>query len=80
MCGGFEVAQAYYGRFCRSALYPLFKRINSKLARWITRKYKVNITQALRRLADGYALRPRYFAHWLWTPPDGTVPRTTRAV
>jgi hypothetical protein len=30
----------YYGRFYRSALYPLLARINAYLVRWIRRKYK----------------------------------------
>jgi RNA-directed DNA polymerase len=54
----------YYGRFYRSALYPLLHRVNTYLMRWIRKKYRVNVKQARRRLADGYALAPRYFAHW----------------
>ena len=30
----------YYGRFYRSALYPLLKRINAYLVRWPRKKYK----------------------------------------
>ena len=30
----------YYGRFRRSALYPLLARINAYLVRWIRKKYK----------------------------------------
>jgi RNA-directed DNA polymerase len=71
---------AYYGRFYRSALYPLFDRINTKLLRWIRNKYRVGIAQALHRMAYGYALRPRYFAHWAWVPPSAARTRTTRAV
>jgi RNA-directed DNA polymerase len=61
----------YYGRFYRSALHPLFYRVNTYLLRWIRKKYRVNTKQALRRMADGYALAPRYFAHWTLTPPTG---------
>nr|WP_234042260.1 group II intron maturase-specific domain-containing protein [Streptomyces marianii] len=61
----------YYGRFYRSALYPLFDRINTCLLRWIQKKYRVGMKQALRRLAEGHARRPRYFAHWTWVAPTG---------
>jgi len=71
---------AYYGRFYRSALYPLLGRINFKLTRWIRKKYLVGWKQAVRRMADGYGLRHRFFAHWTWVPPTGAVTRTTRAV
>lgn len=30
----------YCGRFYKSMLYPLLKRINGYLERWATRKYK----------------------------------------
>ena len=70
----------YYGRFYRSALYPLFDRINTYLLRWIQKKYRVGMKQALRRLAQGHTLRPKYFAHWTWTAPAGSRTRTTRAV
>jgi RNA-directed DNA polymerase len=71
---------AYYGRFYRSALYPLLGRIDHRLLRWIRKKYRIGFRQARRRMVEGYALRPRYFAHWTWVPPAGTVTRTTRAV
>lgn len=70
----------YYGRFYRSALYPLFDRINAYLLRWIQKKYRIGMKQALRRLAQGHTLRPKYFAHWTWTAPAGSRTRTTRAV
>jgi RNA-directed DNA polymerase len=70
----------YYGRFYRSALYPLFDRINTYLLRWIQKKYRVGMKQALQRLAQGHTLRPKYFAHWTWAAPAGARPRTTRAV
>ncbi|MFJ6123435.1 group II intron reverse transcriptase/maturase [Streptomyces sp. NPDC092129] len=70
----------YYGRFYRSALYPLFDRINAYLLRWIQKKYRVGMKQALRRLARGHTSRPKYFAHWTWAAPAGVRPRTTRAV
>ena len=58
----------YYGRFYRSALYPLLGRINYYLVRWLRRKYK-----RLRSLKTASAAwqrattqRPGYYAHWLW--------------
>ena len=30
----------YYGRFYRSALFPLLRRVNAYLRRWAGRKYK----------------------------------------
>ena len=31
---------AYYGQFCRSALYPVFRHFNKTLVAWAMRKYK----------------------------------------
>ncbi|MGW1004323.1 reverse transcriptase domain-containing protein [Streptomyces sp. NPDC002520] len=70
----------YYGRFYRSVLYPLLDRINTYLLRWIQKKYRVGMKQALQRLAHGHTVRPKYFAHWTWAAPAGARPRTTRAV
>ena len=58
----------YYGRFYRSALYPLLVRINTYLVRWIRKKYKrlrrsQKASQCLRRITQQY---PRMFAHWRW--------------
>lgn len=62
---------AYYGAFNRSALYPLLRRINTYLLRWIMRKYKKRSTwkKATRLLVDVAVDRPRYFAHWAWVKP-----------
>ena len=59
------------GRFYHSVLDPLFYRINTYLLRWIRKKYRLGWRAAIRKLAEGYRLRPRYFAHWIWTPPTG---------
>jgi hypothetical protein len=64
----------YYGCFYRSALYPLLDRINTYLLRWIQKKYRTGMKQALRRLADGHARRPTYFDHWTWVTPAGRGP------
>jgi len=60
----------YYGRFYRSQLYPLFKRINSYLVRWMRQKYK-----RLRTFKKAHAAwtrttrqHPRFFTHWQWVP------------
>ena len=60
----------YYGRFYRSMLYPLLRRINTYLVRWMRKKYK-----RLRTFKKAHAAwkratrqRPRFFAHWRWVP------------
>jgi group II intron reverse transcriptase/maturase len=58
----------YYGRFRRSAMYPLLARINAYLVRWIRKKYRRlqgahNANRKLREIATRY---PRLFAHWQW--------------
>jgi group II intron reverse transcriptase/maturase len=60
----------YYGRFYRSQLYPLLRRINVYLVRWMRKKYKrlrtfTKAHAAWRRTTRQY---PRYFAHWRWVP------------
>jgi len=57
----------YYGRFYRSALYPVFRHLNELLVRWAMRKYKR--FRGHRRRTEhwlgGVARRePRLFAHW----------------
>jgi RNA-directed DNA polymerase len=62
---------AYYGAFYPSALYPVLRRINTYLMRWIMNKYRKWRTwkKATRALMDAAATRPRYFAHWAWVKP-----------
>jgi group II intron reverse transcriptase/maturase len=60
----------YYGRFYRSELYPLLRRINVYLVRWMRKKYKRLRTfykahAAWKRTTRQY---PRFFAHWRWVP------------
>jgi RNA-directed DNA polymerase len=59
----------YYGRFYRSALYPLLARINAYLVQWIRKKYKrlAGLKKALRSMAGAAARYPRLFVHWQWT-------------
>jgi RNA-directed DNA polymerase len=59
----------YYGRFCKSELYPLLCRINDYLVRWMRKKYRRLRTlkkaeRAWRRLISQY---PVLFPHWQWT-------------
>jgi RNA-directed DNA polymerase len=57
----------YYGRFYKSMLYPLLRRINEYLVRWACRKYKRlrRREKRARELLAGAARRyPNLFAHW----------------
>jgi RNA-directed DNA polymerase len=56
----------YYGRFFRSALEPLLRRINSYLVRWARRKYKrLRSFKKVKKWWDGLTARqPRMFPHW----------------
>jgi group II intron reverse transcriptase/maturase len=56
----------YYGRFYRSALYPLLRRVNTYLRRWAGRKYKrLRTHQTFSRWWAGLLQRqPSLFAHW----------------
>ena len=65
----------YYGRFYKSMLYPLLRRINDHLVRWACRKYKrlrrreKRAKELLARVARRY---PALFAHWRFgLKPDG---------
>ena len=56
----------YYGRYYKSALYPVFSRLNRRLVRWVQRKYKRyrhqrRATRWLRAIARK---EPQRFAHW----------------
>jgi len=57
----------YYGRFCPSAMYPVFRHFNKTLVTWARRKYRRlqrHKTQA-GRLIEGISKRqPRLFVHW----------------
>ncbi|OAI23408.1 hypothetical protein A1351_19775 [Methylosinus sp. R-45379] len=58
---------AYYGRYTRSALYPLARYIDQTLAVWIKRKFK-RFHHRLGRARDFLEKiareNPRLFAHW----------------
>jgi hypothetical protein len=57
-----------YGKFRRSALYPLLARINYYLIKWMRRKYKrfSALKAAMKAWSQAVASRPGYFAHWRW--------------
>ena len=59
---------SYYGRFYRSALYPLLARINACLMRWLRKKYRRlrRIKAAMAAWKRAVRQRPGYFAHWRW--------------
>jgi len=65
----------YYGRFYRSELARLLRRINGYLVRWAMRKYKRlrrRPAPARRLLAEVYRREPSLFAHWrIGARPDG---------
>ncbi len=57
----------YYGRYYRSALYPILRPLDRSLARWASRKYKK--LRRHRRRASHWIRRisrrdPGLFAHW----------------
>jgi RNA-directed DNA polymerase len=57
----------YDGRFYKSELYPLFRRMNDYLVRWAKRKYKRlrgRTRQTKRWLARVARREPTLFAHW----------------
>lgn len=59
----------YYGRFYRSQLYPLLRRINAYPVRWAGNKYRrlgsfKRVYRWWHRLVDR---QPDLFTHWRWT-------------
>lgn len=60
---------AYYGRFFRSELHHLLKRINGYLVRWARRKYRrLAGFKRVKRWWDNLLRRNRgLFAHWQYT-------------
>jgi len=65
----------YYGRFYRSQLRTVLRRINTYLIRWAMNKYKRlrgRRPAARRWLVDVYRRQPDLFAHWqAGMQPDG---------
>ena len=64
----------YYGRFNRHVLYPLLKRINSYLIRWLRGKYRRlrhSWTKTMTVWRNAVKASPRYFAQWAWASEPG---------
>jgi len=65
----------YYGRFYKSMLYPVLRRLNRHLMRWACRKYKRlkrRERKAMHWLAEVARRAPRLFVHWRFgLRPDG---------
>lgn len=59
---------AYYGRFYRTELNTLLKRVNTYLVRWARRKFKrLRSFKKAKRWWHGLLQRqPALFAHWAW--------------
>jgi RNA-directed DNA polymerase len=61
----------YYGYINKSALTPLFDRLNERLAKWVKQKYKIRSKRKcfawLKRVAKSF---PSLFVHWEygWLP------------
>jgi group II intron reverse transcriptase/maturase len=58
----------YYGRYYRTALDRLLRRINTYLMRWAQQKYRRlrPFRKALRWWKDLTTRQPHLFAHWAW--------------
>jgi RNA-directed DNA polymerase len=58
----------YYGRFHRSAMYPLLRRVSAYLRRWAGKKYRrLRTLKRFKRWWAGLLERaPDLFAHWRW--------------
>jgi RNA-directed DNA polymerase len=58
----------YYGRFYRTELHGLLKRINTYLVRWARRKFRrPRAFKRAKRWWHGLLQRqPALFAHWAW--------------
>ena len=58
----------YYGKFYRTELDTLLRRINTYLVRWARRKFRrLRSFKKAKRWWNGLLLRqPALFAHWAW--------------
>ena len=62
---------SYYGRYYRTELYPLLRRVSSYLRRWAGKKYKrLRTFKRFKRWWIGLQDRePGLFVHWRWVRP-----------
>jgi RNA-directed DNA polymerase len=60
----------YYGRFYRTEMFALLRRINTYLVRWARRKFKrLRAFKRVKRWWNGLMQRePQLSAHWAWMP------------
>ncbi len=60
----------YFGKFYRTEMFGLLRRINTYLVRWARRKFKrLRAFKRAKRWWNGLLTRvPRLFAHWAWMP------------
>ncbi len=58
----------YYGRYYRTRLYPLLRRVSTYMRRWAAKKYKrLRAYKRFKRWWVGLLVRePDLFAHWQW--------------
>lgn len=59
----------YYGKFYKSAVYKLLKRVNERLSIWVTKKYKRfrgHRSRAREWLGNISKTTPYLFAHWIF--------------
>lgn len=57
----------YYGQYCRSEMYKVFRQLNKALVRWARRKYKAlrkHKSRACRFIQGIAEQNPGLFAHW----------------
>ena len=58
----------YYGRYYRTEMYPILRRVNTCLMRWAGKKYRrLRTYKRFKRWWTGLLERePRLFAQWQW--------------
>ena len=60
----------YYGKFYRTEMFALLRRINTYIMRWARRKFKrLRAFKRAKRWWNGLLQRePQLFVHWAWMP------------
>ena len=64
----------YYGAYCRSAMWPILRRVELTMAGWANRKFKKlhrRLVAATRWLRAVRRREPGLFAHWAWMNQHG---------